>query len=402
MSGMTYFISHARSQRELALRITELLERRGDKAIIYERDFGRSRIDFVLDIAHGLCESDYIVCILSPDFVSSTWCMTELNIALEMQKLVPIVVEGNYYGGILDKADWIVIPENPESADLLQALLVSDQGRADDNSEKLSEVVARLCEIVIIVCSVCADELQKDLQYLFGDLGATVLPCGRLPETVEDAGAMLTLWESDLIIWDESMSTDDLIANGPTRHTLWSRGWQSIILDLSDPFQVKDHDEHDVWVQAIIFQIGYALGSLLYARGEYTRAYNAYTIAINSIGFDPRILSSDENKSVIGTYDIIFFGRAVIRTYLTDLTGSLDDLGVSIHINPNYFGAYFLRGCIHHDLLKEEEAYDDMSKAFKLDPSYVVEGLKNIEKDVSDDKTLIWIKQIRSKLGIAP
>src|SRR5260221_10362714 len=87
-----YFISHAPAQRAFAYAISYIFRQRGQVVILYEFNFPED-VDFVQEISDALVDADVVICLLSPEFIDSNWCVKEFTLAHKAHKLVPVYIE---------------------------------------------------------------------------------------------------------------------------------------------------------------------------------------------------------------------------------------------------------------------------------------------------------------------
>jgi hypothetical protein len=91
MARTVYFISHSPSQRAFAYAIAYIFQQRAENVILYEFDFPKDA-DFVEEISDAVVDADAVICLLSPDFVSSNWCVKEFTLAHKYRKLIPVFI----------------------------------------------------------------------------------------------------------------------------------------------------------------------------------------------------------------------------------------------------------------------------------------------------------------------
>ena len=95
---MTYdvFISYAHEDKELARELLEFLENNGCKVCFHQRDFmaGESVMENILEAVYT---SKRVLCLVTPNFLQSRYCLDEFNIAqtrnVELKKRRLIIVK---------------------------------------------------------------------------------------------------------------------------------------------------------------------------------------------------------------------------------------------------------------------------------------------------------------------
>lgn len=69
--------------------------------------------------------------------------------------------------------------------------------------------------------------------------------------------------------------------------------------------------------------------------------------------------------------EIIWYNRALVKTWIKEYENAIADLDQAILLNPEYKKAYNTRACTKQDITDYDGAMDDFNKAIEIDPEYI-------------------------------
>jgi len=114
------FISYRRKDIEFVRKLDAALRETGREMWVDWEDIPPGSTDFTNDIAEGIESSDAFIAVLSPDYLDSPYCLSELEYAVKLNKrLVPVVVkkfEGREYPPSIAHINWVYFVEHAGQA----------------------------------------------------------------------------------------------------------------------------------------------------------------------------------------------------------------------------------------------------------------------------------------------
>jgi len=102
--NMYAFISYQTADKEIAGRIKEILQRVGIKAFLAHEDIEVSE-EWAEKILKEIRKADFCICLLSKNFLESSWCLQESGIAAFRKKMtiIPLSIDGRKPEGFIAK-----------------------------------------------------------------------------------------------------------------------------------------------------------------------------------------------------------------------------------------------------------------------------------------------------------
>lgn len=395
------FISHAGAQSKLAYAFDTQLMNEGYSGILYERDFSQNT-DFVAEISNALVKADYVICLISKEFLASNWCVKEYLVAHEAGKLISVIVDGSSVFS-LPLAKWAI---NITGMNQNQGVTLVTQKLRSIKTQitvrKLSFNVFNYIEETKVVIPVIGEGAKQQqwhdgavtyLQELFKGQNVKVELLSKPVKTFKEAQSILGRNQADVVLYGTFQ--DDAIEIGFAS----SRGWNLLSsnenhdLPADLKFQMKFGEYRD-----LRYILKLAFGNLELARKRYVKANDHFSEALGQKigkGLLPdtamQHLYAGQGYSLfqMGKYAsaIVAYNKAIgiapnftrayrmrCRSYLRlgKYEASLLDANKVVRFNPEKASAYLLRGAVYDALGRIGECLVDTNTAISLDPHRIV------------------------------
>lgn len=334
MRGYTYFISHAGPDTALAQSLVKRLEDSGHKAIDYIRDFPK-KSDFIVEITKALLKADYVIALVSQDYVDSSWCMKEYLIASDSGRLIPFVVGRCDLSHLpkLKRPEIHHLKADQQVQIIIDSLPEMQKGLspARMNRDKIIEQVGQIRIVLPQFLQIFSDPEEAKW---FIDSVVNVLQgywiVGENVEIILDSGkkgvspeALMRSHRADLLFYEQKES------DGIALRMLFTRGWVMERLEKLPPdnplfvFEEDASSHQKLLSDTIFWMITTVLANLYEARNLPKKAKELYNRIINGlvVRFHAPYLGGNES----GMSNRLYL-KARTKNMIQDWSGAMGDI----------------------------------------------------------------------------